>query len=62
MEFPEARMDLQRADEANETGAEVLATACPICLQMLDNGIKAREYPIEVKDIGLIVKECLNNK
>jgi len=59
MDFPEARMDLQRVDEANETGAEVLATACPICLQMLDNGIKARDYKIEVKDIGLILQDCI---
>ena len=59
MEFPELRMDLQRADEAKETGAEVVATACPICLQMLDSAMKARNYPIEVRDIAEILEECI---
>jgi Fe-S oxidoreductase len=59
MEFPELRMDLQRADEAKETGAEIVATACPICLQMMDSAMKARNYSIEVKDIAQILQDFM---
>ena len=37
---PDHRMDIIRAREVLETGADLLGTACPYCLTMLDNGIK----------------------
>ena len=46
-------------DIAKDKGVDYLAVACPICLQMLDDGVKARDYDIEVKDIAQIVMEGL---
>jgi Fe-S oxidoreductase len=52
-------MDLQRADEAHETGAQVIAVACPVCLQMLDSAVKARGFDMEVKDVAQILQEII---
>lgn len=43
-----------RVKEALETGAQVLATACPMCLNMLDTAVKTEEVEdrISVKDIS----------
>jgi len=60
LEFPELRMDLQRAEEAKEINVQLIATACPVCLQMLDSAVRAKNYNLEVKDIGLILSESIN--
>ena len=36
------RINVERTDEALGTGADVIATACPYCLIMLDDGVKQR--------------------
>ena len=48
-----------RAREAAETGAEVLAVACPFCLLMLEDAVKAEglDDKIVVKDIVELVYE-----
>ncbi|MCD6493297.1 MAG: 4Fe-4S dicluster domain-containing protein [Archaeoglobaceae archaeon] len=48
-----------RAREAAETGAEILAVACPFCMIMLEDGVKAEKVDdkIEVKDIIELVWE-----
>ncbi len=54
-----------RVREACATGARVLATACPVCLTMLDDALKAEELEdkLAVKDISEIVAEaCLGKK
>jgi Fe-S oxidoreductase len=53
-----------RARHAYETGAQVLAVACPMCAKMLEDGIKAEnlEEKILVKDIGEIVSASLKAK
>jgi Fe-S oxidoreductase/nitrate reductase gamma subunit len=39
--FPvENRLNVRRAHQAAETGADVLATACPFCMMMMRDGIK----------------------
>jgi Fe-S oxidoreductase len=58
-ELPRIHMNYTRADHAKDKGVDYLAVACPICLQMLDDGVKARDYDIEVKDIAQIVMEAL---
>lgn len=47
------RMNVIRAEEAAESRAELLCTACPYCLTMLDDGLKSLEMerPPEVLDI-----------
>ena len=36
------RVNLERTDEALGTGADVVSTACPYCLIMLDDAVRAR--------------------
>ena len=36
------RVNLERTDEALTTGADVVSTACPYCLIMLDDAVRAR--------------------
>jgi Fe-S oxidoreductase len=50
-----------RVREAYDTGAEILAVACPNCMTMLENAVKDEglEGKITVKDISEISEECL---
>jgi Fe-S oxidoreductase len=57
-DIPGVDIDLTRADQIKEGGAECVAVACPICLQMLDDAMKSRDYEIEVKDVARLVKEA----
>jgi len=49
-----------RVREAAETGAEVVAVACPACMTMLDEAVKTEklEGKLVVKDIAEIVREA----
>jgi Fe-S oxidoreductase len=53
-----------RAREAYETGADTLAVACPSCLTMLTDAVKAENLDdrLAVKDISQILKELLSVK
>ncbi|MCB7128798.1 MAG: 4Fe-4S dicluster domain-containing protein, partial [Candidatus Brocadiales bacterium] len=42
-----------RTDQALETGADIIATACPYCLTMLSNGLKTRDRE-DVKVVDII--------
>jgi len=55
------RVNLERTDEALTTGADVVSTACPFCLIMLDDAVKARQRDEEVKvmDLAQIVEASL---
>ena len=50
-----------RAREACDTGADIIAVACPMCSKMLDDAIKAEELEerITVKDIAEIVYQAV---
>jgi Fe-S oxidoreductase len=37
------RINELRTEQAIETGAQKVVTACPFCLQMFDDGIKTKE-------------------
>ena len=50
------RVNRLRAKEAVETGAEVVATSCPFCLNMMSDGVRA-EGGGEVQDIAEILWE-----
>lgn len=65
VEPPAQRVNLIRAQQARETGASTVATACPFCLLMLDDGCKAEarqsdgKAPLDVRDIAEILDEAL---
>lgn len=48
-EPPDRRVNQERAREALETGAEVLAVGCPFCMTMLEDGVNARRGDREMK-------------
>ncbi len=55
----ELRMANLRVKQAVETGAEVLAVACPYCLLMFEDSVKTMNVNLEVKDISEILSEAL---
>jgi len=58
---PEWRFSDLRIHEACDTGATILATACPYCISMLEDSRKTtnREDDIEIKDISELVANAL---
>ena len=55
------RINQTRVNEALETGAEVLAAACPFCITMFDDGIKGveAEERMQIEDISEIVLQAI---
>ena len=55
------RINSIRVDQAAETKTKKIATACPFCMQMLEDGVKLtdREGQIEVQDIAEILESNL---
>ena len=58
---PGTRLAQQRIQEALDTGAEVLATACPFCLLTLEEAVKHlnAEEKLKVMDIAEITAQAL---
>ena len=56
------RISEMRVGQVVETGADVVATACPYCLQMFEDAIKAKEVEesLRVLDIAELVEAQLN--
>ncbi len=57
-EAPEERVSVLRANEAMETGADVLVTGCPFCLNMMTDGMASAESEVEMRVMDLA--ELLN--
>ena len=55
------RINLDRTDEALATGADVVSTACPYCLIMLDDAVKARgrEEDVKVLDVAQLLERSM---
>lgn len=53
-----SRINNMRAQQALDTKAEALVTACPFCLTMLSDGIAAQDEQIPVKDMAEILLDC----
>jgi Fe-S oxidoreductase len=55
------RLDNRRVDEVAASGANTLGVSCVFCMQMLENGLKARDLDkkIAVKDVVELVAESL---
>ncbi len=56
------RINENRAKEAIGTGAKTVATACPFCMTMMNDGVKAhgKGDTVQVKDVAEIVADSLN--
>jgi Fe-S oxidoreductase/nitrate reductase gamma subunit len=57
----EARMSEIRVKEAHATGAEILITACPLCLIMLEDALKTLglEKELKIMDLNELVLQSL---
>ena len=49
------RINIERTEEALATGADAIASACPFCMTMLSDGVKAKESSVPVLDIAEVV-------
>jgi Fe-S oxidoreductase len=49
------RINLNRVDEAIETGAQEVAVACPFCRIMVGDGMVARQSQVEVLDVAQVL-------
>ncbi len=56
------RINIERTQEAIETGANIIAAACPFCNTMLTDGVKneEKEDAVEVLDIAELVASALD--
>lgn len=58
----EKRINMERIEDAVETGANVVASACPFCMTMMTDGIKGKqkEEAMQNLDIAEIVAKANN--
>ena len=51
------RVNIERTEEALATGASVIGTACPFCMTMMTDGVKAKDAAekVAVKDVAEIL-------
>ncbi len=54
------RVNLERTEEAVETGADVIATGCPFCYIMIDDGVKELgvDEQVLVKDLSMLLVDA----
>ena len=55
------RINFERSNEALETGANIIAAACPFCNTMLTDGVKNKEKEdmVQVLDIAELVASSM---
>ena len=60
-EPPDKRVNQERAQEAIESGADVLAVGCPFCMTMMEDGINARkgDRDVRVMDVAELLWEAV---
>ncbi|MDJ0960671.1 MAG: heterodisulfide reductase-related iron-sulfur binding cluster [Acidimicrobiia bacterium] len=53
------KVNIERTREAVATGADVVATGCPFCYVMMDDGVKELgvDESVEVKDLAMLLAE-----
>jgi Fe-S oxidoreductase len=49
------RINIERTEELLATGAETIAVACPFCMTMISDGVKAAQSDVPVLDIAEVV-------
>ncbi|MFH1031910.1 MAG: heterodisulfide reductase-related iron-sulfur binding cluster [Chloroflexota bacterium] len=60
-EPPDKRVNVKRTEQIIEAKAEMVATACPYCLAMFEDGLKTKgaEEQIKAKDLAELVAQLL---
>ena len=60
-EDPKTRVSLRRIDDVIEAKADLVATACPYCLVMFEDGLKTKEVAdsIHVMDLSELIAQML---
>ena len=53
------RINVERTEELLATGADEIAVACPFCMTMVTDGLKAKESNVPVRDIAEVVASQL---
>ena len=54
------RINIERTEELLATGADTIAVACPFCMTMMSDGVKAKESRVPVLDIAEVVASQLS--
>lgn len=55
-----ARINQVRAQEAANTGAATVATACPFCTQMISDGAAAQGTDMQVRDVATLMLDAVH--
>jgi Fe-S oxidoreductase len=60
-EDPDKRVNNRRVDEIIRAKVDIVATACPYCLTMFEDGVKAKEAEetLRVRDLSELIAEAL---
>lgn len=53
------RLNAMRTEQALETGAEAVATACPFCLSMFEDGLASKDSEVPARDIAELLADAL---
>jgi len=53
------RINVERTEELLATGADTIAVACPFCMTMMSDGVKAAGAEVPVLDISEVVASQL---
>lgn len=63
-EEPDKRVNVRRTEEVIETKVDLVATACPYCLSMFEDGLKTKEVAESIKamDLSELVLQSLASK
>ena len=58
------RINVERTEEALSTHPDVIGTACPFCMTMMNDGVKAKEAgdQVQVKDIAEILLDAVEEE
>ena len=55
------RINVERTEEALKLNPQTIATACPFCMTMITDGVKAKDADekVQVKDVAEILAESM---
>ena len=63
-EPPDQRVNRERARQAVDTGADVVAVACPFCMTMLEDGAAsvAGDHELIVRDVAELLRDSVSTR